>query len=399
MGCDCNKTNNVMTKCNTEMIDNDSIFFGGLCEPGKFSLSNANYWTELTVNGKVEVPCQKPSIEAIDSVNTKIQIIRRKVVVTPAIYTSATDDTVTVTSSVTNLENKITTGRKLIIEGLLCFTISYVSKSIDQKVHSFHGQIPFSAYIVVPYQIGTGTAAVDSLNINYEIASCLEEIMVKQFCDRNVDICATFVLQATPSNKACDDSYLNDSGILCNYKSACNMSQECECIDEDPIFKGTCSLVSIKSLLANPTASNPNTRWTEMFVPEILNIPSYKPDIEQILTVTSKVNIICQKVIETPKPTVNNNEGLKLTGKKLIVEAILRQRITYVSKTECQSVHSAHFDVPLSVFIVVPGDTELTAKFKLSTCIEDIFSCALNSRQIFKNTTLFIKADNIQCTK
>lgn len=391
MGCQCNKTNNLITKCNVEMTDNDSIFFGGLCKPGKFLLTGANYWTELTVNGKVEVPSEKPSIEAIDSINTKIDIIRRKVVLTPAKYTSTTDDTVTVASSVNSLEGKRTTGRKLIVEGLLCFTISYVSKAIDQKVHSFHGQIPFSAYIVVPYVIGT----VDSLNINYEVASCLEDIMVKEFCDRNVELCATFVLQAIPSDKACDDSYLNDSGIPCGLNLKRRMTDNCVCGDAEPVIGGLCPLGKIKSVLID-TATD--TKWTEIFVPEILNIPSYKPDVEQILTVTSKVDIICQKVIATPTAGPNY-EGIQLTGKKVIVEAILRQRITYVSKTECQSVHSAHFDVPLSVFIVVPSDTALTAKFKLTTCIEDIFSCALNPRQIFKNITLFIKADNIQCGK
>lgn len=391
MGCGCNKTNNMMTKCNAEMTDNDSIFFGGLCDPGKFLLTDANYWTEITVNGRVEVPSEKPSIEAIDSINTKIDIIRRKVVLTPAKYTSATDDTVTVASSVNSLEGKRTTGRKLIVEGLLCFTISYVSKAIDQKVHSFHSQIPFSAYIVVPYVIGT----VDSLNINYEVASCLEDIMVKQFSDRNVELCATLVLQAVPSDKACDDSYLNNSGIACGSTLKCTITDNNICGNFEPVVGGVCPLGKIKSLLLDITT---DTKWTEMFVPEILNIPSYKPDVEQILTVTSKVDIICQRVIATPT-TVTNNEGLQLTGKKIIVEAILRQRITYVSKTECQSVHSAHFDVPLSVFIVVPSDTKLTAKFKLTTCIEDIFSCALNPRQIFKNTTLFIKADNIQCGK
>ena len=372
------------------------IFFGGLCDPGKFLLTDANYWTELTVNGKVEVPSEKPSIETIDSINTKVDIIRTKVIVTPAIYSSTTDDSVTVTSSVNSLEDKRTTGRKLIVEGLLCFTISYVSKAIDQKMHSFHGQIPFSAYIVVPYTVGT-TPPVDSLNINYEIAACLEDIMVKQFCDRGVELCATFILQAVPSDKACDDSYLNDSGILCGSSLECKMGENCACVNE-PVVKGICPLGKIKSLLLDVTT---DTKWTEMFVPEILNIPSYKPDVEQILTVTSKVDIICQRVIATPETStgVLNYEGLKVTGRKVIVEAILRQRITYVSKTECQSVHSAHFDVPLSVFIVVPGDTALTAKFKLTTCIEDIFSCALNPRQIFKNTTLFIKADNIQCTK
>ncbi|MPQ43214.1 DUF3794 domain-containing protein [Clostridium tarantellae] len=379
---------------NGEMIDNSSIFFGGLCTPEEFKLDNANFWTELSVNGTICVPEVKPCIESIDSINTKIEILKTEVIITPAIYRNVTDDSIDVTNSVRNLEGKITTGRKLIVEGLLCFSVTYVSTNLNQSVHSFHGQIPFSAYIIVPYQIGR----TDSLDINYQIASCLEDVMVKAVNERCISICAAFVLQAIPSDKMCDDSYLTDSGIPCNFNINSNCNHEYPCMDHEPMFYGVCSLKKIKPIL-DVTQVNRNTsncQWTELFVPEILNIPDHKPDIEQILSVTSNLDIICQKVILSPQAE-RNHENLVLTGKKLVIEAVLRQRITYVSTSDCHSVHSAHFDIPLSALIVVHPNTNLTDKFRITACIEHIYACALNPRQIFKNTTLFLKADNITC--
>lgn len=383
MSCSCGR-NFVNNKCMPGMPDNNSIFFGGLCDTENFVLT-PNYWTEITVNGSIIVPEVKPSIEAIDSINARVDVIRKKVILTPVYHDPTTGTPV----DVDNLEGKKTTGRKLILEGLICFTITYVSQNCDQQLNSFHGQIPFSAFIVLPKET--------NLEANFDVAACLEDITVKNFNDRAVTLCSTLVLQANPAARVCDTPFADDSGILCGAHSAGEGA--CVCANE-PLIKGICSEEKINSILANANNADPDTIiWTEIFIPEILNIPNCKPDIEQILSLTSKVDIICQKVIKTPKTAsgVENYEGLKLTGRKLIVEAILRQRVTYVSATECQSVHSAHFDVPLSLFIVVPQDTEVTDKFRLTTCIEDIFVCALNPRQIFKNTTLFIKADKTIC--
>lgn len=349
-----------------EPVDNDFIDFSGLCKTHKFKLTNANNWTELTINGSVLVPEVKPSIEELEGVNAKIEIIRQKVIETPDSYSPGS----------TNYENKIVTGRKLIVEGLICVSVSYVSKKIDQSLHGFHGKIPFSAYIVLPY----GT----NLSDPFHVSACIEDIIVKQVCDRKVNLTTTFVLQAIPLINTDGEVCFEDCDMIHNEKSTC------ECDYATPEIKGLCNS---KNLLEWDASVR---RWTEIFIPEVLNIPSYKPPVEQILSVSSKVEIFCQKVIYTPTPPTNN-EGLALTGKKLVIEGMLRQKIVYVAKTESQSVHAVHFDVPISTFIVLASDDKLTDKFKIYPCIEDIFICNLNDKQIFKNTTLFIKAKKLDC--
>lgn len=144
----------------------------------------------------------------------------------------------------------------------------------------------------------------------------------------------------------------------------------------------------------------PTNAWTQFFIPEVVDIPSQKPDVEGVVSVHSDVQIISQRVIKTPVVTgadgpdytVSNSECTKLTGRKLIIEGILHQKIVYTAAVEDQSLHSAHFAIPFSVFIIVDKDTTLSQKFKIDSFIEDIFTCRLSERSIFKNTTIFIKA-------
>lgn len=147
-------------------------------------------------------------------------------------------------------------------------------------------------------------------------------------------------------------------------------------------------------------------KWTEFYLPEIIDIPDQKPDIEGIVEVHSCIEIISQRVIKTPVVTgytgpngvfvpgedIPNSECTNLTGRKLIVEGLLKQKIIYTAAVDEQSLHSAHFTVPFSTFIIVEKDTPLSQKFRILPFIEDVFACMLSERSVFKNTTIFLKA-------
>lgn len=144
----------------------------------------------------------------------------------------------------------------------------------------------------------------------------------------------------------------------------------------------------------------PTNSWTQFFIPEVVDIPCQKPDVEGVVSVHSSIQIISQRVIKTPLVTdngtpvfdVTNSECTKLTGRKLIIEGILKQKIVYTAAVEEQSLHSAHFAIPFSVFIIIDKDTALSQQFKVDYAIEDVFTCRLSERSIFKNTTIFMKA-------
>lgn len=165
------------------------------------------------------------------------------------------------------------------------------------------------------------------------------------------------------------------------------------CVQDDFVStQGVCIEKKLRNMIKDSSIQN---KWTQFFVPEVVDIPCQKPDVETISTVYSCVDIISQRVIKTPilqDPTITNWEGTLLTGRKLVIEGILKQKIVYTAAVDEQSMHSAHFEIPFSVFIIVDEDTSLSQTFKLDTCIEDIFTCRLSHRSIFKNTTIFIKA-------
>lgn len=155
--------------------------------------------------------------------------------------------------------------------------------------------------------------------------------------------------------------------------------------------------------------NNTNT-WVQFFKPEVIDIPTQKPDMEEVMSVQSSVQIISQRVIKTPTVTgytnttgvivpgssIDNAEGTRLTGRKLIIEGLLHQKVIYTADVPEQSVHSAHFSIPFSVFIVLPVGTPLIQKIDVIPAIEDMYVCQLSPRSLFTNTTIFIKAGN-QC--
>lgn len=151
--------------------------------------------------------------------------------------------------------------------------------------------------------------------------------------------------------------------------------------------------------------------WTEFYLPEIIDIPTQKPDIEGLVEVHSCIEIISQRVIKTPLvngytnadgtfipgDSISNSECTNLTGKKLIIEGLLKQKIIYTADTTDgdQPLHSAHFSMPFSTFIIIEKDTPLSQKFKITPYIEDVFACKLSERSIFKNTTIFMRASKL----
>jgi len=137
-------------------------------------------------------------------------------------------------------------------------------------------------------------------------------------------------------------------------------------------------------------------------VAETLELPESKPDIEQIVKVKSELIINYTKVIKTPKAI--SFEEQELTGWKLIVEGELRQVIQYVADEPTQSVHGAHFNVPISTYIVLPHDFEEGQCVNVEGYIEDIYAAAMEdyymeddivekrARKIFKNITILLVA-------
>ena len=139
--------------------------------------------------------------------------------------------------------------------------------------------------------------------------------------------------------------------------------------------------------------------FTQMMITEIVKIPEEKPDMELLLSVMVEPEIISTKFIDTP--CMKSFEGQLLSGKKLIIELKLNQKVTYVADEPTQSVHAAHFEKILrSIFIIVPkmiNDIDIERLFKLGKLevipyIEDICGEMIDPRTISKCVALLIDA-------
>nr|ABH03027.1 hypothetical protein [Clostridium taeniosporum] len=100
-------------------------------------------------------------------------------------------------------------------------------------------------------------------------------------------------------------------------------------------------------------------------------------------------------VISTP--SIISNEGQILSGYKLIVRGVLEELVEYTSATEEQSVHSAHYSIPFSSFLILPSTYVVGSKIDIEGKVEDIYYKKIDSRCFFKNITILINAKIMSC--
>lgn len=133
--------------------------------------------------------------------------------------------------------------------------------------------------------------------------------------------------------------------------------------------------------------------WTQISVPQVVALPDNKPNLKVINKIYNSVDITNTNIISTPVSTVPNAEGVKLTGRKLLVEGNVCQTVIYTSGAACQSVHPVNFKIPFCTYIILNCDVDLELdKFCVVPCIEDVYAEILNERTLFMNITMFLLA-------
>lgn len=126
-----------------------------------------------------------------------------------------------------------------------------------------------------------------------------------------------------------------------------------------------------------------------------LCIPTVKPDMEEINDIKVSAKILKTHVITTPQ--IISNEGQSLSGYKLILRGVLNHIIEYTSDTPEQSVHSAHYNIPFSTFVILPKNYIVGSKVDAEAIVEDIYFKMLTPRCFFKNVTLLINIKIMSC--
>ena len=128
--------------------------------------------------------------------------------------------------------------------------------------------------------------------------------------------------------------------------------------------------------------------FKQLSIEEYLTIPREKPDIEDINHIEGIIEIKACHVIPTVR--VKSAEGQNITAYKLVISGLMKQSVEYTACDAEQSVHSAHYDVAFSTFIVLPEDYTPGSKVEVKGVVEDIYHKVLDKRNFFKNVTALI---------
>ncbi|SHJ46229.1 hypothetical protein SAMN02745163_02035 [Clostridium cavendishii DSM 21758] len=136
--------------------------------------------------------------------------------------------------------------------------------------------------------------------------------------------------------------------------------------------------------------------FKEEQISEVLTIPCQKPDIKHILSLRISPEIEDIKVINTE--IGRSNEGQILTGKALITELKIKERITYSADEITQPVYSIYYKSLKSSFIIVPNKIDNEDIYNLyrekrivvTPYVEADYIKSLDSRTIFTCLFLFI---------
>jgi hypothetical protein len=130
--------------------------------------------------------------------------------------------------------------------------------------------------------------------------------------------------------------------------------------------------------------------FRQLQLQDVMEIPCCKPDVEQLISIGVTVEIKKAHIINTP--CGQSCEGQILTGRKLIIEGELHQKLEYVADQENQPIHAAHFCIRFSSFIVLGKEIECFSDFNVTGYVEDVYVKQLDKRRVFKNVLLLLNA-------
>lgn len=353
-------------------------------------------WSEISVPEIFPIPTLKPDIESIDQVYVNTELNNVKLIATPFAYEGSRTYNITAAelALIDSLVIEVTAGLP---------NLTAVATAITTFVAVFTG-----LGIILP------TAVQDILD----------------------DLTAAATALGTASTAV--NNALAAAGALTINSSICTVVTTLQTLYNtlaavNVILNGVLDLVNdLVALIATLPIFEPFAALISAAVSVLRGIVNAA--ITAIATLlTLIIDLINQLSQDNFFILLPNEEGTFLTGRKIIVEGFLNQKVVYTAALEEQSVHSAHFCVPFSAFIipyanfdgltyaenitvvtslgtcttrVVSGFyynpsmeiiPDLTEDFNVNVYVEDVFVYTLDPRTIFKNITLFFQAKPSIC--
>ena len=388
----------------------------GVCDVSRLNINGSNRanlnWSEISIPEILCIPLVKPDIEAIDQVYANIVLDNIKLIETPfayreyvlfSFYTSVNGLTTTLTPLITALTGSITA----LITPTLDTTLIAAFNTLETTL---------SALTAVP-----GVPALITLVDGFEsdITNLISDLTTATTA---VTTAADNLLAAIATTPLSPESICAAIQALIDALNALTTLVN----SIIPLLTNmSTSLDAAATAIGNAAVTTAVGLVTTALDTAIAGLPvaGVTTAITNILDVLAPIDCTNSTVFVL----INNEEGTCLSGRKLIVEGILKQKIVYTAEVETQSVHSAHYEIPFISYIIPyakfenaeyqqdisvydpetngsilvngfiktgTGDivVDLDEEFSVDTCIEDIYVYALDKRRVFKNVTLFLKA-------
>ena len=345
----------------------------GVCDVSKFNIDGSDRtqlnWKQLSIPEVFQIPEQKPDIEHLDQVFVKVKLTSVRLVETPFSYTEtcrlATTFEINAAVEAVNLA---------VIDPAL---LTAITTALD------------------------GILAVPGLPAIPAVANLQAAATAVTTAATNLETTVTAVIAALAEPDLCV------TGVVDALRSVLSALETLQ--------------TALNALLAAGAALVTATAGDLVVGPLVADaIAVLTTEVDAVLAVVDPalqaiVDLIANLLEDAVYFTLNENaEGEILTGRKLVVEGVLQQKVVYTANVAEQSVHSAHFEMPFVGFIVPYASFEgltydptvdgfffnpeepivpnLCENFSVEACVEDIFIYALDERTIFKNITLFLYA-------
>ena len=139
--------------------------------------------------------------------------------------------------------------------------------------------------------------------------------------------------------------------------------------------------------------------WIEISLSDIIKIPKKLSDIQSIIQTYIDIKITSTNLVDTLILKNSDIQPLKLTGKMLIVHGVLCEKIIYTSNIYEEN-HCLNFNIPFNTHIIINKNASTNSeKFKIYSCIENLFVKLLDQRTLVNNIHLFLYAHKISPSK
>lgn len=374
----CNKEKNINCGCRF------NIKSLGQCDVSRIRIlgndRTALNWSEISVPEMMEVPPQKPNIEHLDQVHVDAVIQNVKLIETPFSYLSyarqATAFEITTVTAALNLAAAI--------------NLAPVVTAIN-------------AILAVP-----GLPAIP------EVAAVTAALTAVTTADTNLTAAIAAALDLLEGTCVSAEDLIEAINSVLAALNVLSIAVQALLTSINALAAATAAIPVVGPLVATAVAA------------AVLAINTVVAAITAAVTaLTDSILLIGNTSVLVIQP---NEEGTCLSGRKLILEGVLEQKVIYTALVASQTVHSVCKAMPFSAYIIpyasftgltytenitvitdpatcttgvvngfpynpaVPLDVDLCEEFDVNVCVEDVFAYDIDARNIFKNTTLFLWA-------